>query len=355
MSDVLDKAGKVREGEELDAGKLEAWLREALPDHAGALSVEQFRKGYSNLTYAISIGETQLVLRRPPFGNQTKTGHDMSREYRVLSRLPNAYPPAPRALAYCEDESVLGAPFYVMERRHGMIIRRELPKGLSPEPEQIRGLCETLVDNLVDLHAVDYAAVGLGELGKPEGYVQRQVEGWTRRFGKARTDDVPDLLDVSGWIADNLPADRGPALIHNDYKFDNLVLDPEDPSRIVAVLDWEMATVGDPLMDLGTTLGYWVQADDPPECKLLAFGPTHLPGSMTRREIVERYAQRSGREVPNPVFYWVFGLYKIAGIVQQIYYRYKNGYTKDPRFAPLGHFVGLLGKLAGQAAERGEL
>ncbi len=345
----LDRAGEVREGEELDLEALGAWLR-AQPALAAqgeaSLELAQFRAGYSNLTYLLRLGDEDLVLRRPPFGNQIKSGHDMHREYRVLSKLAPAWPKAPAPIAYCEDEGILGAPFYVMRRLHGIILRRQLPKGMRLDPAQARALSQSLIDGLAELHAIDYAAAGLADLGRPEGYVQRQVEGWTKRYAKAQTDEHAGIEAAAKWLADRIPAEVDATLIHNDYKFDNVVLDPEDPTRIIGVLDWEMCTLGDPLMDLGTTLGYWVEADDDPRAKMLAFGPTFLEGSMTRRELVERYRERSGREVADPLYYYVFGLFKIAVIIQQIYARYKKGLTKDPRFAPLGAFVGLLGEVA---------
>jgi len=353
MSEVIvDQARSIRQGEELDTGKLEGYLKENIPGLAGELVVEQFPRGYSNLTYLITIGGREMVLRRPPFGANIKSAHDMGREYRILSRLGTAYPKVPRALVYCEDPAVLGAPFYVMERVTGVILRATLPNGMTIAPDQMRRVSEASIDNLVAIHAVDYRAAGLGELGRPEGYVERQVTGWIGRYDKARTDDIPALDRAARWLAAHKPAESGAALIHNDYKYDNLVLDPADPSRISAVLDWEMATVGDPLMDLGTTLGYWVEATDAPELQVLRFGCTTLPGNLTRAEIVERYTHVSGRDVSNVVFYYVFGLYKIAVISQQIYARYKQGLTKDERFGLLIHAIRAIADTAGAAIDK---
>jgi aminoglycoside phosphotransferase (APT) family kinase protein len=345
----------VRSGEELPAALLESYLLAQLPDRSGPLAVEQFAEGHSNLTYLLRLGGDELVLRRGPFGNRVKTAHDMGREYRVLSKLWAVYPPAPRPLLYCEDPSVMDAPFYVMERRPGLILRRKLPPGLSIDPEGARRLSTALVDALASLHTLDYRAAGLGDLGKPEGYVARQVSGWAERYDKARTDDLPAMERVSGWLARSLPAETPPALIHNDFKYDNLVLDPDDLTRVVAVLDWEMATIGDPLMDLGTTLGYWVEGDDPVGLRQGATGPTDLPGSLSRRELIARYEGRTGREVSNPVFYYAYGLYKIAVIVQQIYARYVRGHTRDPRFATLNGLVAVLAEQADRAIEGNRL
>ena len=291
-----------------------AWLAERLPELARAgggvpaVEVEQFGRGYSNLTYLVRIGGRELVLRRPPVGSRVATAHDMGREYRILAALSAGDPPAfglaPRPLAYCDDPAVLGAPFYVMERVRGVILRADPPPGIDLGPDNARRLSEAFADHLARLHAVDVAAAGLGGLGRP-GYVERQVRGWSERWRAAATDEVPEMDKVAAWLAGRLPTvvESAPAtlaLIHNDYKYDNLVLDPADPARVVALLDWEMATVGDPLLDLGTALGYWVEAGDPEPLQRFRFGPTHLPGSLTRREVAERYAAASGRPRGRP-------------------------------------------------------
>ena len=347
-----------RAGEELDLERLGAHLERHLPGGAaGPLRVEQFPGGHSNLTYLVHLGERELVLRRPPVGSKVKSAHDMGREVRVLSRLAPAWAPAPAPVLSCEDDAVMGAPFYLMERRRGIILRKEPPAGMVLDPRRARQVSEALIDGLVALHAIDYAAIGLGDLGRPEGYVERQVRGWTERYAGSQTDDIGSVTEVAAWLRDHLPVSGPPALIHNDYKFDNVVLDPADLTRIVGVLDWEMATVGDPLMDLGTSLSYWVEAGDPPPMVHMRFGPTTLPGMLTRAEVVERYAERSGRAVPDAaaVFYYAFGLFKTAVVVQQIYYRWKQGLTKDARFAPLIHAVRMLCDHAAAAIARGSL
>ena len=355
MDDVLDQAAPVRVGEELPEAELGAYLRRHLPEIPGPLVVEQFARGFSNLTYLLRLGETELVLRRAPFGNSVESAHDMGREYRVLSRLWAVYPAAPRPLVFCEDRDVMGTPFYVMERRRGVILRQRLPTGLMIDPPTARRLSTALIDELAGLHAVDYRAAGLGDLGKPDGYVARQVAGWAGRFDKARTHDLFAMDRVALWLAAHQPRESEAVLIHTDFKYDNLVLDPRDLTRVAAVLDWEMATLGDPLMDLGTTLGYWVQADDPAPLRLAATGPTALPGSLTRRELAARYAERTGRRVDEVLFYYVFGLYKIAAIVQQIYARYVRGHTSDARFARLDELVAVLAAQADRAVEGGRL
>jgi aminoglycoside phosphotransferase (APT) family kinase protein len=358
-SSAVDSTRPVRPGEEIDAAALAAWLAPRLPEVEGPIAIEQFPGGHSNLTYLLRLGDRELVLRRPPFGSKVKTAHDMGREYRVLSRLHAAYPKAPRALLHCDDPEVIGAPFYIMERVRGVILRRrEAPAGFDLPPERMRAISEAAVEGLAELHAVDLRAAGLEGLGHPQGYVARQVEGWTGRWLASRTDDVPDLDRAAAWLAANQPPQTpasGAALLHNDYKYDNLVLHPEEPSRIVAVLDWEMATVGDPLMDLGTSLGYWMDPDDAPDLRLLPAGPTTLPGNLSRAGVVERYAEFSGRDISGILFYYVYGVFKIAVIAQQIYYRYQQGLTRDERFAAMIGAVRVLGRIAAKALDKGRI
>jgi len=355
----IDRTVTVRQGEELDAEKLATYLRQHIPDLDGSaeLQIEQFPSGHSNLTYLLRLGQREMVLRRPPFGAKIKTAHDMGREYNILLHLAQVYSKVPRVLAYCQDPVVLGAPFYVMERLKGIVLRASAPKGLELTPALMRQLAENFCSNLAEIHGVDYQAAGLGDLGRPAGYVRRQIEGWTQRYARARTDDIPDIERVAAWLAEHTPpdSDAGGALIHNDYKYDNLVLSPADVSTIIGVLDWEMATIGDPLMDLGTSLGYWVDPGDPPELQVLRFGLTTLPGNLNRRELAQRYALLSGRDISNILFYYVYALFKIAVIVQQIYARYKAGFTKDERFARLIDAVRVLGKTAVLAINKGRI
>ncbi len=349
--DWIDPTRAVQPGEELDIPKLEAYLRAQDSELSGSITVEQFPGGHSNLTYLLRVGERELVLRRPPFGKKIKTAHDMGREYRILSHLAPVYPRAPRPLLHCEDESVIGAPFYVMERISGVILRATPPKGMELSPQLMGRISHAFIENLTELHAVDYEAAGLGELGYPEGYVERQIKGWTKRYYDAQTDEIPAIDKIAAWLADNMPPESGAALIHNDYKYDNLILAPDDLSNIIGVLDWEMATLGDPLMDLGCTLGYWVDPDDPPQIQTLAFGLTTLPGNLTRIQLAERYAEITGCDLSNLLFYYVYALFKIAVIVQQIYARYKAGFSKDERFGQMIFVVRVMGDIAERALE----
>ncbi|TMQ14141.1 MAG: phosphotransferase family protein [Deltaproteobacteria bacterium] len=342
----------IRPGEELDAAKLSAYLDQQFGP--GALTVSQFPGGHSNLTYLVRHGERELVLRRPPFGSKVKTAHDMGREFTVLTRLWPVYDRAPRPYAYEPTGEVLGAPFYLMERRRGVILRREVPAEVAGDLPRIRRICEHLVDALVDLHAVDYSAAGLADFGKPVGYIERQVTGWSKRYVDSQTDDIPSVNEAAAWLQSHIPPEGPPALIHNDFKFDNVIFDPS-LERITGVLDWEMATVGDPLMDLGMSLSYWVEPGDQQSFYQLSFGPSARPGMMTRREYADRYLERSGRRADNLVFYYAFGLFKTAVVLQQIYYRWRKGITSDQRFAALIAGVRILSEQARAAINRGSI
>ena len=340
---LVDRAGSVRAGEELDAGRVDAFLKARLAGLAGVPEIRQFARGASNLTYLVSYSGRDLVLRRPPFGHKAKGAHDMGREARVMKALKPAYPVVPAVLAFGDDLSVMGCEFYVMERIAGIIPRQDLPAELGFGPAETRRLCVNVIDKLVELHSIDPRAAGLTELGKGEGYVQRQVEGWSRRFRDARTDDVSDFESVMAWLdAKRPPREVAIRVIHGDFRFDNVVLDPADPFRVIGVLDWEMATLGDPLMDLGNSLAYWVQADDDAYFRATRRQPTNAPGMLTRAQVIEHYAARTGLSVANFDFYAVFGLFRVAVIVQQIWRRYRDGATKDPQFAQFGPLVTYL-------------
>jgi aminoglycoside phosphotransferase (APT) family kinase protein len=343
---VIDRAKEAREGEALDPGRLEAFLCEAMPELQGPLEIKQFPSGFSNLTYRLRFANRDLVLRRPPIGTKAQSAHDMQREYKILHALRPRYDLCPAPLLYTADDTIIGSPFFVMERIRGIILRKNLPEGLALPPRDCRTLCGRFVEAFSRLHRIEPSA-GLDDIGKPQGYVERQVRGWTQRYRNARTDDAPDFEVVMDGLAARMPADTPhPAIVHNDFRFDNLVLAPQDPLRIIGVLDWELATVGDPLMDLGNSLAYWIQADDPEERQLLRLMPTHLDGMLTRREIVAAYAERTGADTTNFAYYFCFGLFRLAVIAQQIYYRYYHGQTRDERFKMLIFGVHVLEKAA---------
>ncbi|GAC1629812.1 MAG: phosphotransferase family protein [Nevskia sp.] len=352
----LDEAGAVRDENAFDPALILPFLNSCIPDLAsGPIELKQFPGGASNLTYWLRIGEREMILRRPPSGTKARGAHDMGREFRVMQRL-NPHFPCPKPLAYCEDEGLIGSTFYVMEKFKGVILRRDLPKSLSYTPAQARQLCLNLIDTQIRLHNLDYEAAGLADLGKPAGYVGRQVSGWCERFEKAWTDDVPKCEAIMAWLKARQPADSPKAaIIHNDYRFDNVVLSPDDGMSVIGVLDWEMATLGDPLLDLGSSLAYWVQGDDPNAMQAVRMQPSNIPGMLTREEIVRRYAEKTGREIANADWYYVFGLFRLGVIAQQIYYRYKLGQSKNPKFAAFGLFVGVLANVADGVIARSKL
>ncbi|MBN1495185.1 MAG: phosphotransferase family protein [Spirochaetes bacterium] len=342
-----DEPIDIRSGEELDLVKVGTYLKDTIPGLEGELSVKQFPSGFSNLTYLIKAGNREMILRRPPFGKKPKSGHDMLREYRILKALKPVFRYCPEPLAYTEDPDVMGCPFYVMERIHGLIIRRSLPEGLVLSKEDARTLSENLIKVLCELHSIDYIKAGLGDFGKPEGYVKRQVDGWIGRYRDARTPDAPDYEEIMKWLTEKMPADTDvPCVIHNDYKYDNVVLHPDRPLEIVGILDWEMATIGDPLMDLGNSLAYWVEKDDPPAVQLVRMMATNVEGMLTRREQVELYGKIMGRTINDFDFYFCFGVFRLAVIAQQIYYRYYHGQTRDERFKMLIGAVKILETVA---------
>ena len=350
----FDETREVRPGEELEPAALDAFRRLAVGgEPIEPPLVRQFPGGYSNLTYALTWDDRDFVLRRAPFGARGGSAHDMVREYRVLAALHAAGVRVPRPLALCEDPSLLGSPFYIMERVRGVILRgTRLTDGM--DPPRVRALCESMVATLAGIHAVDIRTPAIAALGNPAGYAARQVSGWTRRWEAARTSEVPAIERVAAWLAERVQARPSmpsrPALVHNDYKLDNLMLDPGDTSRVRAVLDWEMATVGDAALDLGTSLAYWTDPDDPPAWRAIqSRNGTVLPHGPTRADLVAMYESATGAPVEDAVFAYVLGLFKVAVIAQQIYARYVAGHTRDPRFAQLDQVVAVIGDVARRA------
>ena len=329
---VIDVGGKVRQGEELDVIAVENWLKAQGTDLQGQAEVTQYSGGASNWTYRLKYDNTDLILRCPPKGTKAKSAHDMAREYNVQKNLAPFYPVLPEMVALCQDESVIGCDFYVMQRVEGIIPRANLPKELNFNEAQVRELCINVIDKLIELHQVPYQGTELEKLGKGEGYCRRQVEGWDARYEKAKTLNVPSFKYVRNWLKDNIPADSKTCVIHNDWRFDNVILDPKHPTQVIGVLDWEMATLGDPLMDLGSALAYWVEESDNQIFKATRRQPTNLKGMFTRQEVVDYYLQKTGLQTDNWTFYEVFGIFRLAVIAQQIYYRYYHKQTNNPAF-----------------------
>ncbi|MBI3454340.1 MAG: phosphotransferase family protein [Candidatus Rokubacteria bacterium] len=350
-----DDTAPVRPDEQLDREAVGVYLRGRLPGADAPITVSQFPGGHSNLTYLLRFGRQEYVLRRPPFGPVAPKAHDMAREHRVLSALWRVFPPAPRPYLLCEDPSVIGASFYVMERRHGLVVRTEIPPEIGADPGLHRRVSEAVVDTLVALHAVDWAAAGLAGLGHPAGFVERQVRGWAERYERAKTREIPAIRDLARWLGERIPPSPPPTLLHNDFKLDNLMLARTDPGRVAAVLDWEMATLGDPLVDLGLLLCYWADQADPPARRQSVSQVTAEPGFLTRAEVLARYGAGTGRDVSHIAFYETFALYKVAVVVQQIYVRYHRGQTRDARFATFEDRVVGLAEAALQVAERSGL
>ena len=343
---MTDPAVEVREEDAFDVAAVTAWLREQASDVPdGTPQVRQFPGGASNLTYLLSWPERELILRRPPVGAKAKSAHDMRREHTIQSRLKPVFGYVPDMVAFCDDQDVIGSDFYVMQRLAGTILRRDLPEGLTFSPDQARRLCTNFLDVLVELHSVDPSEAGLEDLGRGAGYTARQVAGWSDRYRKARTDNVGDYERVMGWLDEHQPErDVATCVIHNDFRLDNVVLAPDDPLRLVGVLDWEMATLGDPLMDLSGALAYWIQADDEESFRSVRRQPSDLPGMPTRAEMVDHYTSRMGYSVTPEQwrFYEVFGLFRLGVIAQQIYYRYHHGQTHNEAYARFLPLVQLL-------------
>ena len=337
----------IRAGEELDISAVDAVLKSEISSLSGTPILRQYPSGASNLTYALNYPKRSFVLRRPPFGKKPKSGHDMFREYRIMRDLKPVFSAVPDVLYYSDDESLIGAEFYVMEKVDGHIIHKTIPDDWTWGPRDIAALCETFFQKLIDLHQVDYAAAGLSDFGRPEGYVERQIMGWNKRFTQSWTDDVDKFDDVQQWLVDHMPVrEMGTAILHGDYRIDNCILNREDPTQIDAVLDWEISALGDPLMDLGNTLAYWIEADDPDTMQMMIRQPSAAKGMMRRQEVVDLYAAQTGADVSNFQFYYIYGIWRLAVIIQQIYARYKGGYTQDARFKNYGMMTNGLGQLA---------
>jgi aminoglycoside phosphotransferase (APT) family kinase protein len=338
---MIDIGKSVRDGEQLPMDVIEPWLKLQLPYIVGKVEVTQFPGGASNWTYRLKYENQDLILRRPPAGTKAVSAHDMHREFSIQKALYGLYP-VPDMVAFCNDKSVTDFDFYVMKRIEGIIPRSNLPKGLELSKDDTHKLCTNVLDNLIKLHQIDIEKSGLSNLGKGTGYAQRQIKGWSERYKKAVTWNVPSFKMVMDWLQENIPKTERSCLIHNDYRFDNVILDPSNPFEIIGVLDWEMATIGDPLMDLGNSLAYWVQADDDFVSKSTRRQPTHLPGMLTRKEVVNYYCQKMGFKDTDFRFYETYGLFRLAVIAQQIYYRYHHNQTNNKAFKNFWFLVNYL-------------
>jgi aminoglycoside phosphotransferase (APT) family kinase protein len=335
----------VRTGEEIDRAALADYLNKHLPGGASQIEVEQFPNGHSNLVYLVRTEHREYVLRRPPLGPVAPKAHDMAREYRVLQAVHPSFPEAPRVFLLCEDPAVVGSTFFMMERRRGVVIRDSIPRELAAIPDYPRQVSEAFIDCLVRLHSIDVSQPGFRLLGKPEGFVERQVRGWAERWSRAKTEEVPEMDGIVRWLHDRLPHSLEVTLIHNDYKLDNVMLRPEG-DRVEAVLDWEMTTIGDPLADLGLTICYWSWAG--------MTAVTSQDGWYTRDQFLQRYAERTGRDLTHIRYHEVLGLFKLSVILQQIYYRFHRGQTQDERFRTFDRRVRGLIRLAASLVEKEE-
>lgn len=329
---MLDQPKDVREEDKLDEKIISEFVKQHDANVKGELRIKQFRGGASNLTYQLDFENTSLILRTSPKGTKAKGAHDMGREFNIMQKLKPVYPYVPQMIAFCKDESLIGREFYVMEKLIGIIPRANLPKDLVLNKNEVQTLCKSVIDKLIELHKVDIQTTGLNELGKGTGYCKRQIDGWTERYKKAKTWNVPSCNYVMDWLKANIPTEERSCLIHNDFRFDNVVLDAANPMNVIGVLDWEMATIGDPLMDLGNSLAYWVQADDDIVARQTRRQPTHLTGMFTRKEVVEYYCSKMNYRAEDFTFYEVYGIFRLAVIMQQIYYRYHHKQTTNPAF-----------------------
>ncbi len=345
----IDHSIPLQQGEHFDSEVLNNYLQEYAPAIGKIISVTRFPGGYSNITYCLQTASEEYVLRMPPAGASIQSAHDMGREFRVISLLQPHFKKVPAVYHYCDNVSVIGAPFYIMERIKGVVLRAGNAPKMQIEPALMHQISIALIDNLIALHSIDIVQTNLIDLGKPDGYVNRQVSGWIKRYYVAETDTIENMNKIADWLSKNFPRDQQPTFLHNDYKYDNVILDANDLSKIIGVLDWEMATVGDPLMDVGASLAYWFEAGE--ESIFKTYNLTWLPGNVSRKEFAARYAEKTNRDLTDILFYYVFGLFKNAVIGQQIYHRWKQGNSNDARFGALLPLIQLLSFKAVKALE----
>ena len=351
----FDQPTNIRPNEGFDQNSLKSFLINELNLIEGIIKISQFPSGFSNLTYLVNFNDKDFVLRRPPIGANIKSGHDMNREYTILNGLKKIYNKVPKPYIYSDNVKIIGAPFYLMERKKGIILRGNTPKKQLPDKLEMRNLSKKFIFTLAEIHRLNYKKAGLESLGKPIGYISRQVKGWINRYLASKTSDISNINYVYKWLDRNIHENKFSSLIHNDFKYDNLVLSDDGKYDVLAILDWEMATLGDPLMDLGTSLGYWIDKTDPENIQQNKFNITNAEGNLNRGELVSLYSKESKLDISNIVFYYVFGLFKIAVIVQQIFYRYKLGKTSDKRFKDLNEIVKIYGLMAKRAIDKNRI
>ena len=351
----FDQPTNIRPNEGFDENSLKSFLINELNLIEGIIKISQFPSGFSNLTYLVNFNDKDFVLRRPPIGANIKSGHDMNREYTILNGLKKIYNKVPKPYIYSDNLKIIGAPFYLMERKKGIILRGNTPKKQLPDKLEMRNLSKKFIFTLAEIHRLNYKKAGLESLGKPIGYISRQVKGWINRYLASKTSDISNINYVYKWLDRNIHENKFSSLIHNDFKYDNLVLSDDGKYDVLAILDWEMATLGDPLMDLGTSLGYWIDKTDPENIQQNKFNITNAEGNLNRGELVSLYSKESSLDISNIVFYYVFGLFKIAVIVQQIFYRYKLGKTSDKRFKDLNEIVKIYGLMAKRAIDKNRI
>ena len=334
----------IRQDEQIDLHKLKNYLNELLKIDIDKINILQFSGGHANLTYLISFNNKEFVLRRPPLGPVAPSSHDMAREHMVQHSLNKLFPLAPKSIHLCEDDKIIGSKFHLIERKKGIVIRKEMRSELDGSRNKIRLLSFKMIDILAELHKLDPSQVGLGDFGRPDGFVLRQLNGWDDRWKKASEEKIKAnrFNKLVTYLRSNIPKPQGATILHNDFKLDNIMWDVDNPLLPVAVFDWDMCTRGDPLMDIGHLLNYWIDEDDDYEANLITSMPVKNILYPKKNEIIDHYALKTGFSIKDVDWYYAFGAFKLAVIIQQIYVRFLKGQTQDERFANFGNRIEAL-------------